>query len=192
MMSACLAAGWSPAEYESASHPLQIAIRATIARLLGREPSTIPLAVDGCAVPTFSISMREIAYLYALLADADALAEPDANAARLVRNAMISHPHLVSYRGHLTDQLGGFLGQQIVSKGGAEGVFGFGLPEQKVGIAIKILDGHPRAIPAVAGQVLARYLPNVDWSAIESVINPPLINTHRDPVGRIVSVLGQS
>jgi L-asparaginase II len=127
--------------------------------------------------------------LFAKLADPDSLSEPDALAAFRVRQAMQEHARLVSWRGHLTDKLGQHLGTQLVSKGGAEGVFGIGLPEQRLGIAIKMLDGSARGIAAVACRLLAEFFPQADWSRIESDINPPILNTRRDIVGDIVPAL---
>ncbi len=186
MLLACLAAGWPTTAYESTTHPLQQAIRETVARLSGIDASSIPTGVDGCAVPTFFLPVRSIALLFARLADPDSLSEPDALAAFRVRQAMQEHPRLVSWRGHLTDKLGQHLGTQLVSKGGAEGVFGIGLPEQRLGIAIKMLDGSARGIAAVACRLLAEFFPQADWSKIESDIHPPILNTRRDIVGDIV------
>jgi L-asparaginase II len=186
MLSACLAAGWPTAEYESPAHPLQKAIRETVARLSGVDASAIPMGVDGCAVPTFFLPVQSIALMFAKLVDPGSLSEQDAMAARRVCQAMQEHPRLVSWRGHLTCKLGQHLGTRLVSKGGAEGVFGIGLPDQKLGIAIKILDGSARGIAAVACRLLADFFPDADWPTIERDVNPPLLNTRQEIVGEIV------
>ncbi len=186
MLSACLAAGWPTAEYESPTHPLQQAIRDTIARLSEVDASHLPTGVDGCAVPTFFLPVQAIALMFAKLADPGSLADQDAPAASRVCQAMQEHPRLVSWRGHLTDKLGQHLGTRLVSKGGAEGVFGIGLPERKLGIAIKMLDGSARGIAAVTCRLLADFFPDADWPTIERDVNPPLLNTRRDEVGVIL------
>ncbi|MBY0586403.1 asparaginase [bacterium] len=185
MLMAARTMGWSIEEYEKPDHPLQQANAQTIGRLAQIDPKNIPLAIDGCAVPTFCLPLEKIAQMYARLVDDAGLDSRDQRSAHLVREAMQLHPELVSWSGHLTDKLGQHLGSRVISKGGAEGVFGIGLPEKGLGIAIKIIDGNPRALPAVVCQILSLLLHGVDWATMTSILNPPILNTRRDPVGRI-------
>jgi L-asparaginase II len=185
MLSACLAQDWPTDSYEKPDHPLQHTIAQTIARLASIPSERLPTAIDGCAVPTFYLPIGKIALLYARLADQHFPKDKDDRAASVVTQAMALHPNLVSWPGHLTDLLGKHLGTPIISKGGAEGVFGIGLPELGLGIAIKVADGSARVLPAVACRVLSLLLPNADTTSFERALNPPLRNTRQEIVGQI-------
>ncbi|HWS71793.1 MAG TPA: asparaginase, partial [Thermoanaerobaculia bacterium] len=43
--------------YIDPEHPLQVLMRATVAEFAGLEPEEVPIAVDGCGVPAFHLSL---------------------------------------------------------------------------------------------------------------------------------------
>ena len=53
--------------YIDPQHPLQGAMRSTIADFAGLDAQQIPIAVDGCGVPAFFLSLHRAAYAYARL-----------------------------------------------------------------------------------------------------------------------------
>ncbi|HKR64209.1 MAG TPA: asparaginase, partial [Thermoanaerobaculia bacterium] len=55
------------ARYIDAEHPLQVLMRATLADFADVEPEEIPIAVDGCGVPAFFLSLYRTAFAYARL-----------------------------------------------------------------------------------------------------------------------------
>src|SRR6202007_723693 len=58
MLAACKASGWPLDSYRDAEHPLQRAVAASIADLVGEVQATL---VDGCGVPTFVAPLRALA-----------------------------------------------------------------------------------------------------------------------------------
>lgn len=164
--------GYPTAGYLEPDHPVQQIIIENLAAVLGISGSSIALGVDGCGVPTFGISVCQMALAFARLADPPAIpaapgdaplpagyAPPDAgarrDAARQVRDAMMAHPYLVAGRRRLDTDLMQVLGSRAVCKTGASGVYSLGiLPEAVralpalagaaggVGVAIKIEDGQ--------------------------------------------------
>ncbi|MCA1781875.1 MAG: asparaginase [Intrasporangiaceae bacterium] len=117
------------------------------------------LAVDGCGAPAVQVPLAGLARGFAMLA-ADGLGEP-------IRASGFAHPGLVGGEGRAESAL---LAAGIVAKPGAEGVFGAGAIDasgDRVGIAVKILDGSARgAATAVVGVLQALGLVTAGvWSA---------------------------
>lgn len=189
MLSACVVKGWPKDNYLERDHPVQQANLRNVGQLLDMDGANIPTGIDGCGVPSFYLPVSKIAQLFAQLAT-DAKRTPDLHphVAR-VSLAMRSHPQLLSGTGHLSDRLGKKLGMRVVGKSGAEGVFGLGIPELGLGLAVKFSDGSPRAVPAVLCRVLRDYLPDAPWDEIEPAINPPILNTRDAKVGTIEAAI---
>ncbi|MGL4465065.1 MAG: asparaginase [Planctomycetia bacterium] len=191
MLACCVASGWPTETYRDPDHPLQIENKRTIARFVGVEPTDVPHAVDGCGVPTFAASMRGVATAFARLAAAaggvaaSGLSPEDHQAAGRVGRAMIEWPYLVAGGGRLDTQLGYLLGDRLVVKGGAEGVFACGLPRLGLGVAFKIIDGSARAHGAIACRVLEPLVANIDWEGVAATVNRPIRNTLNETVGEI-------
>ena len=72
---------------------------------------------------------------------------------------MLSHPKLVAGEGRFDTELMSRSHQQVISKGGAEGVQCLSLTGDVLGVAIKVEDGSRRAKQAVALHLLRQ----LDW-----------------------------
>jgi L-asparaginase II len=163
--------GWEPEAYWLENHPAQAAYRAVVARAFGTSPAKLRLSIDGCGVPTYGFSLREIARAYALLADPSAVRESDprssiAPALTRVRDAMLAHPEMVGgTRDRLDTSLMKAAEGRVVSKGGMEALRGLAVlpgaatsPAAATGIALKIEDGdgYERGTWAATVEVLAQ------------------------------------
>ena len=73
-----------------------------------------------------------------------------------LRQAMTLHPELVSGEGGACTELMRAMGGRVTLKGGAEGVYAAILPDQGLGIALKIVDGSERAKEAAIAALLVR------------------------------------
>ncbi|MGH3042922.1 MAG: asparaginase, partial [Gaiellaceae bacterium] len=118
----CRARGWETEGYRLAAHPLQQEILALVAERIGRPEQTISTAVDGCGVPTFALTLTEMARLFA------DLARGEPAGARSVVEAMTAHPELVGGP-QAVDTLVMRALPGAVAKRGAEGVLCAGLPD---------------------------------------------------------------
>src|SRR5258708_29562 len=136
--------------YTDPEHPVQLRIRETLATLASTDPSTIPTANDGCSVPTFAMTIREMALVFARLVDPFGIPSPLADACRRISRAMWAHPELLSGAEgdtqDITSALVRLKANVLVAKSGAEALYIVGiasgvLGEHGVGLAVRAEDG---------------------------------------------------
>ena len=151
MLAACLRRGYPLDSYLDLDHPLQQEILGVMADHFGLPAAEIPVATDGCGVPTFGASVARIARAWARLA-----APTDTYRAAVPRilDAMAAEPWMVAGTGRICTELMPIVGPGIVVKTGAEGLFCLALREQGWGVAIKVADGGIRALPVITAAVL--------------------------------------
>lgn len=137
------------ADYVGRGHPLQQAIRATLADTVGLPADGMPTGLDGCSAPNYALPLSSLAQLYARLAHG--AADPQLGSAMgILGEAMTARPYMVSglARTDLHWMTAG--GGDWVAKIGADAVQAIGVRSAGIGIAIKITDGNSRALhPAV-------------------------------------------
>lgn len=150
------------ARYIEADHPLQVLMRATLAEFAGVEAEEIPIAIDGCGVPAFYLSLHRTAYAYArLMATSEGPRVPGtleryADTASHVVEAMTTFPHYVAGHWSMTTPLLASFGGELLAKEGAEGFYAMALApalcteltdalrltdDCAIGIALKVDDG---------------------------------------------------
>ena len=136
MLATCVVAGWPTQTYLEPDHPLQVAIKETVAELAGEKVAAT--GVDGCGAPLFALSL-----------DRPGPRVPRARARRARhartpgRRRHARPPAMdVGHRPRRTPAHGGVPG--LLIKSGAEGVDAFALADGRAG-AIKIDDGAARA-----------------------------------------------
>jgi len=184
-------AGWDPATYLDADHPLQRAVRATIADLTGVDVTHA--TIDGCGAPLFSTSLVGLARAFGVIARAPGAigqgsASPPSAEAR-VAAAMSAHPELVGGPGRdATRAMRAVPG--LVAKDGADGVYAAGLPDGGA-LAFKVLDGSARPRPAILAAALevagAGRVPGADLAALRELGRTPVLG-HGEPVGSVTPV----
>ena len=169
MLALCRARGWPSEGYRLPGHPVQLEMLSVHAEAAEAGPEEIETAVDGCGVQTFALPIERMAHAFGRLAK---LSGGDRVAA-----AMRAHPDLI--RGPLASDtrlmkaLPGW-----IAKGGAEGLLcaaGDG-----IGVALKVEDGHTRALGPAVAWFLAKLGFEVDDLAVV-----PLENSLGERVGEI-------
>ncbi len=147
MLAASVANGWDVPGYLSPGHPLQLHVRSVTEDLAGEKSAHV--AVDGCGAPLYGLSLTGLARAVQALV----LAAPGSGP-RQVADAMRAHPEYVGGTGHQNTDLMRALPGAVV-KGGAEGVLVVALDSGHA-VAVKVIDGSPRATSAIALGVLRR------------------------------------
>jgi L-asparaginase II len=172
MLALCRAHGWASGGYRLPTHPVQHACRDTIAAAADVEIDEMPTAVDGCGVVTFALPLERMALMFSRLEQLDGGAA--------VAAAMREHPDLI--RGPIAaDSMLMRELQGWTAKGGAEGLICATGPDG-LGIALKVEDGHMRAIRPALAEFLRRL--GLETGELGLV---PLVNSREEVVGELVA-----
>lgn len=180
MLAACVVNGWDLDGYLDPAHPMQLLVAETVERLSGE---TVPLTVtDGCGAPCPAVSLTGLARSFGSLASA-----PEGTADGDIAAVMRLHPEYIGGTGHVNTRFARLAPGAIV-KGGAEGVLVAALPDG-TSVAVKCLDGNPRATTAVGIHALRQA--GVDLPDLGELTELAVTGGGR-PVGRIdITVKGR-
>lgn len=143
--------GGVPEDYWKVDTPVFKEVADTIGAMA--ETDRMKIGVDGCGVPVFAVGMKNIAISYKNLACPDKIKDEALQRAAIDNvGRIMRHPEMI--RG--TDFLCSIMNEDpnIIAKGGANGVYGFGLKEQRLGIAFKFVDGTEAAWPFMIKEIL--------------------------------------
>ncbi|MFC4950445.1 asparaginase [Pseudonocardia sp. GCM10023141] len=175
MLTTCVVNGWDLRTYRDPAHPLQQAIRATIAEFTG-DGDPAHVTVDGCGAPLFSCTVGGLARAFSRIATG-APGTPEHRVATAMRN----HPWFVGGTGRRATRFMETV-PGLIAKDGADGVLAAALPDGAA-LAVKILDGSGRSHRAVvAGALAALGVTGLDEIGHVDVLG------HGEPVGAIVAV----
>lgn len=161
------------AEYVDPDHPVQQAAKSAFEDVTGE---TSPgFGIDGCSAPNHACSLVGLATAMARFARPGS--DRRGQAMDRLALAMRTHPDLVAGEGRACTELMRAMGGRVSVKTGAEGVFVAILPDQGVGIAVKITDGTMRAAEAAITALLV-HLGALDEAApvVDRLLTGPIRN----------------
>ncbi|HOW50283.1 MAG TPA: asparaginase [Rubrivivax sp.] len=144
--------------YLQPQHPVMRVVSAAIARATGADLGAAPVGTDGCSIPTYALPLRALALGFARIATGRGLGADDALAARRLRTAVAAQPFMVAGTDRFDTRVMQHFGERVFCKVGAEGMYAAALPEQGLGIAIKIDDGNNARAAEVAVAALLEAL----------------------------------
>ncbi|MFI5279926.1 MAG: asparaginase [Gemmatimonadales bacterium] len=177
--------------YARPDHPVQQQCLAEVAKWAGLHVTGVPHATDGCGVPCFALPLRNMALAYARLGavaegdHVDSVGEDARAAAGQLVASVRKHPFLIAGTARLDTELLDVTAGRVIAKVGAEGVYSAMIPEQRLGIALKVEDGAHRALgPALLG--LLDVLTPGSVPGLDQHRSPAIKNTLGATVGRVV------
>jgi L-asparaginase II len=173
--------------YVAPNHPVQRAVRSTIAELSGVTLGADQCAVDGCSVPTWAVPLANLAQAFARFGSGRRISTARTEAAARLRAACARQPFFVAGTGRFATVAMERLRERAFVKGGAEGVFCCALPDQGLGIAVKCDDGAGRAAEATMAELMIRLLPldSDERAMLERFAQPAISNWNGTAVGRL-------
>jgi L-asparaginase II len=181
--------------YDEPSNPVQLNIVRRIAQFSGVPVEDVAVGIDGCGVPTFGVTVRAMALMYARLVAPPVDFDDETRAAcRRIVSAMVAYPEMIGGRAERLDTIVMQAAQgKLISKVGAEGVYTAGvLPcnewPRGLGLAFKIEDGEDRrARPTVVIETLRQLgvLKNEALEAVEPYASFTTYNRRGDTVGQV-------
>jgi len=134
-------------------HPVQKAVKEAHEEMT--DEASPGHGIDGCSAPNFATSITGLARAMAKMARPDESVR--GRASRQLVDAMRTHPDLVAGEGRACTELMRAMDGKVAIKTGAEAVFVAILPEQGLGIAVKIDDGGTRGAEAAIAALLVKY-----------------------------------
>ncbi|HVK94888.1 MAG TPA: asparaginase [Noviherbaspirillum sp.] len=172
--------------YLDPAHPLQKAIRHSVAQAVDLDESELRMGIDGCSAPNYALPLSRLALAYARLAQGGKDPVHGGLSAALF-DAMTGHPELVSGTGRSDLAFMQAAPGDWVAKGGAEAVQAIGIRSAGLGIAVKVSDGNPRGLYPAAISVLQQLglLPAIDKTPLVPWLRPQLRNLMGIPTGEI-------
>jgi L-asparaginase II len=195
MLALALHLGAPTETYDEPSNPVQLNIVRRIAQFSGVPVEDVAVGIDGCGVPTFGVTVRAMALMYARLVAPPANFDDETRAAcRRIVSAMAEYPEMIGGRAERLDTVIMQAGRgKLISKVGAEGVYTAGvLPcdewPRGLGLALKIEDGEDRrARPTVVIESLRQLgvLKDEAMEAVKPYASFTIENRRGDAVGEV-------
>jgi L-asparaginase II len=182
-LAACVFLGYPLENYLDPQHPLQQAILKKVMQMckITEEP---PVAIDGCSAPIWGLSVYEQAVGYAQLVHQSRFEHVSGKACRWLLEAVSAHPEMVAGTDRYDSEMMLNLGDRVVGKVGAEGIFCLGFRQKNWGACIKIDDGKMLPQYLIAQELLEHFeeltdgeryalkkwteLPGVNWKGLRT------------------------
>lgn len=183
----CRELGYPVEGYWEAGHPLQQQILKILSALSEIPVSEIVVGKDGCGVPVFAIPLKNMAATHLKLACPDLIEDPLLQkAVRDMTSVMNEYPQMVASEKFICSAL--LQDQNIVAKGGAQGVYCFGLKNERYGFALKVLNGSEDVWPTIVASILEQIdYDNKDTIARLRDLKPSVVrNDSGEVVGEIM------
>jgi L-asparaginase II len=161
--------GWPTEFYARVEHPVQQRCLKAVSEHTDVSTQDIGVAVDGCGVACFALPLRNMALAYTRL-DGPIL------------EAMLHHPELVAGEGRPCTEMMRAHPGRVVTKVGAEGVYSALLVRERLGVSLKVEDGHSQASALAIAAVLAELGLKPQPA---SLLTRPITNSRGETVGEM-------
>ncbi|MDO6479736.1 asparaginase [Shimia thalassica] len=176
-------------DYVAVDHPVQKAVKAAFEEVT--QEDTPGYGIDGCSAPNFATTMHGMARAMAFFAGANPNGGARESAAAKLTRAMATYPELVAGEGRACTDLMRAMDHKVAVKTGAEAYFIAIVPEKKMGVAVKILDGSTRGAECAIASILVRLgVLDPAHPLAQKYINAPIQNWDGLVTGRMKPVEG--
>lgn len=186
IMSTCCHMGESVDNYRLYSHSAQQRWFDVLASMSNSRVTQLPWGYDGCGIPCVAMPLQRIALAMARFADAHGQDAARTNAIQRIQKAVAEHPYMVAGKERLCTDLMELLAPSVLVKVGAEGCYTACIPEQGIGIALKMDDGQDRGARVALGAVLEKLgvISREVQQQLVEYLAPTLTNSRGDAIGR--------
>ncbi len=173
--------------YHLPEHPLQQLSLDILGDLADVDLKQYPMGIDGCGLPAPTMRLRQLGYATARFARPVDLSDTRAQAIYRLHEAIRNEPLYIAGHGTVVSELNEVTKGAVLAKTGAEGIVTAALPEQGLGIAVKIADGGARARSVALLAILDHLgaLPDDVKHKLQAHIAPTIVNSRGLAVGEI-------
>lgn len=191
MLAICKYKNWPIDNYQNITHPLQKLNLARLTEYVGSE-NALPFAIDGCGVPTYVVTLRQMARAYRTFATKTNSDHPDAEAVKRITEAIRLHPYMIAGSSGFDTALISLTDGRIIGKMGAEGIYCAYCTQSNQdihGFSLKVLDGQERALYPAAIKAFEHigWLTPSEIDHLSSFAEPDLFNRQQIKIGRIIA-----
>lgn len=139
--------------YGKPEHPAQAEVLDIIAYMSDYPASDIHISIDGCGFPVYTLPLKHIAGMYLKLACPDLIGRAEVRSAASEASRLMNDYHeMISAPWFICSTL--LRDPNIVAKGGAKGIYCFGLRKERIAFALKVLDGSEEPWPIIIASIL--------------------------------------
>ena len=186
MLATALHAGEPVAGYRLYESPVQRRWFEVLGDFAGVRPLELPWGYDGCGVPSLAVPLRRLALAMARFGDLASLAGERRAAVARIHDALAAHPYLVAGRERVDTAIMERMAPDAFVKVGADGVFCASFPKARLGLALKIDDGHEGAARVALGAAMSAVglVDREDERALAEWFAPVVANSRGEQVGR--------
>ena len=162
-------------EYVDPTHPVQKACLDAFEEVT--QLTSPGFGIDGCSAPNFASTLHGVARAMGFFASAHTRSDTVSSAAARLTEAMALHPELVAGETRACTELMRAMGGKVAIKTGAEAFYVAILPEQQLGIALKVADGTTRGAECAIAALLVRLgVLDANHPATLKRMNAPITN----------------
>jgi len=174
-------------DYHLIDHPLQQLSMDTLSDLANVDLKQYPIGIDGCGLPAPTMPLLQLGRAVARFANPVDLSDSRAQAIYRLHKAINNEPLYIAGHGTVVSELNEVTNGAVLAKTGAEGIVTAALPEQGLGIAVKIADGSARASSVALLAILDHLgaLSDDEKYKLQSHIAPKIVNSRGLNVGEI-------
>lgn len=173
--------------YHLVDHPLQQLSLRILSDLANIDITQYPMGIDGCGLPAPTMPLIKLAHATARFARPVDLSDERAQAIYRLHKAISNEPLYIAGHGSVVSELNEVTRGAVLAKTGAEGVVIAAIPEQGLGIAVKIADGSSRARSVALLAILddLGVLSVEEKHQLQAHIAPTILNSRGRIVGKI-------
>ncbi len=162
-------------DYVDPDHPVQMACLDAFETVT--DLTSPAYGIDGCSAPNPATTVQAMARAMAWFASSADRADTMSQAAWRLTQAMMQHPELVAGRDRACTELMRAAKGRVALKTGAEAFFIAIIPERKLGVALKIVDGATRASECAITAILVDLgVLNPADPVVQKYLNAPVTN----------------
>lgn len=173
--------------YDHPEHPLQKEILSHLLELSEADESQIRRGMDGCGAPVYGVPLKNMAISYLKFVAPELIQNPDVSEAVMqIGDVMNAHPEIVASHNFICTAL--LEDDNIIAKGGAQGVYCLALKKERISVALKVFSGSELVWPILVADLLKKlnYSNEETIQRLLSIRSRNILNDSGKPIGETI------
>jgi L-asparaginase II len=191
MLSMAVLKGWPVEGYQLPDHPVQQEVFKVISEAACLPVPSIIYGTDGCGIPTFHMTLFEMAKAYGKLSAWWKEESSKGHAVKKLMRAIAEEPVLLEGTTGFSSAIVAATQGKVFGKVGGEGMYCMAVPGAGIGIVLKVEDGNRRASSPAAVEILRimQLITDRELEALSDYHRPVIRNHQGTQIGRLTPEL---